>query len=911
MAIVRDKITVHIVPSTHWDREWYLPQRRFQFKLVKLMDKVLDLFERGIYQHFLLDGQTIMLEDYTEVRSKAFPILRQYVGSKQLAVGPWYVVPDLFLPSGESIVRNLLIGKEISLAYGNRQNIGYTPDSFGLISQMPQIFSQFGLDGAFFSRGIRGQQEGQIAECVWKSPDGTELPAIYENYNNAVFLSYPDIWKNIDLVDLNIDEIEKKAVELLEIQDRVYSTRHRLWIVGIDHIEPGDRLIEVVASLSGRISGVEFVHSSLERYFKERSIEGEKLPLIHGEQRGPLKEHFVLGNTLSSRMDIKLLNRHCENLLQYYADPLSVYSRSINKDSFNSEGIINLAWKLLVQNHAHDSICTCGSDETNQDIETRLRQVEQMANDMLHCHLVEIGKAVRPWKEDTDQGATVMVYNPTGCFRSDVVQGVVRVPKELPEAGLCVLDDMGNVIEGADVKVIAKKRIDLETMKMSDQQLLKDTTRYHLGPYKSHDMYTMLDVCWKADEVPPQGYRCYRIMPLSHTKQTGTCDGVIIHSDGIENSFYRIFTGETGSVDVLDKKSGKLYKDIIFIEDTADAGDTYTYSPIEDDTAIVTKSFKPVLKYDHVGKNVASFTLEWNMLLPDKVIQKRRSAVLKSVWIICKISLYKDSRVINTSVHVNNTVSDHRVRIMFNLPYHADKTWSDTPFDFVERKVFKEGELPWPQIQTMPFRNVIKVENNQEREGVLLLSRGSCEYEAFTNDEGTSLGITVLRSVGAVYSTVLATRDESSCGIGTRWWTERGKCLGDIQVELGLCFFSGDISSGEAINLGMEYNLPMKPMAIEPKGTLPNRLSFVEINPDNLVFSTTACYGDDTRGNFVRFYNPDNKPKNVQVKWHKYINQAFEVTLEGERVTPLNILNGYSVECPTEPGQIKTIEILS
>lgn len=914
----KESVIVHIVPSTHWDREWYLTQRRFQFKLIRLMDKVLELLEGQDYATFLLDGQTIMLEDYFEIRPEAQERVKKFVKDGKLVVGPWYVVPDLFIPSGESLIRNLSIGRSIAEKYGCLNDIGYTPDSFGLISQIPQIFNQFGLKGIVFCRGLRTQNGERGSEFIWSSPDGSKLPALYEGYNTGVFLSYQDIWKNLDYVPFDEGSLISQARNVLEQQSHLYSSRHKLWVVGIDHIEPRKNLPDIIRLLSEKIPEVHFIHSTVKAYFEGIFGEMEKFPGIYGEQRGPEKEHFVLGNTLSSRADIKLTNRECESLLQDWADPLAVYAKNVCCNSFNTWGFLNTAWKLLIQNHAHDSICSCNSDDTNRDIITRLRQVKQIASDIRDCHLQEIGSAL--WYDSPGSGnkAVIMVYNASGWTQSGIARGCVRVPFELLGESFNVLDESGSIVPGAIVRLLAKKRWDLETMKMSDEELLLDTTRSPLGRYESHDIYTLLEVAWLAEDVPSQGYRCYEVVPMNPVQELSSGEedsreDVLTYPNGMENRYYRININPDSTLDILNKETGKWLKGIHYIEDEADDGDTYTFSPLLDDKPYTTCSTPPTVELLECGRTRAAYRISWKTELPEALVQrKERSISKKEVSICSEIALVTGNRRIEFRTKIDNAVKDHRMRVVFNFPYKTNSVRSDTPFDVIERPVFSYEELPGASIQTKPMRNVLHIPFHKVGgDDVLILSRGCCEYEVIHEEKRSKVALTLFRSIGAVYHMVTSTKDESLMGNGTRWWTAEGQCLKEMEFEYGLVIASNPIDRGDTIKEGVLYNAPLRPVAINPKGAMPATYSFLRLSPHQLVLSTVTRMEDKGDGVFIRFYHPGDECINARLEWHIPIKEAYEVMLSGERIKKLDVYNEKIVECPVSAGEIKTIEIFS
>ena len=139
-------ITVAIVPHTHWDREWYSPFQTFRMRLVKLLDALLPMLESDLsYARFLLDGQTAVIDDYLEVRPEA---RRRAAAARRVAgasrVGPWMVLMDEFMVSGETMVRDLQFGLARAAEFGGAMQVGYLPDMFGHVAQMPQLLRLVG-----------------------------------------------------------------------------------------------------------------------------------------------------------------------------------------------------------------------------------------------------------------------------------------------------------------------------------------------------------------------------------------------------------------------------------------------------------------------------------------------------------------------------------------------------------------------------------------------------------------------------------------------------------------------------------------------------------------------------------------------------------------------------------------------
>ncbi|MFL5626015.1 MAG: alpha-mannosidase, partial [Ktedonobacteraceae bacterium] len=183
-----DQLDIILVPHTHWDREWYQTFQQFRIRLVRTIDKLLDILDRDDkFRHFMLDGQTIVLDDYLEVRPEQEERLKKYTQTGRIQVGPWYLQPDEFLVSGEALIRNLQIGLQRAAEFATPMRIGYVPDCFGHIAQLPQILRGFGIDNAVFWRGVGS--DAHKSEFYWAAPDGTRVLVIHlaapVGYSNA------------------------------------------------------------------------------------------------------------------------------------------------------------------------------------------------------------------------------------------------------------------------------------------------------------------------------------------------------------------------------------------------------------------------------------------------------------------------------------------------------------------------------------------------------------------------------------------------------------------------------------------------------------------------------------------------------------------------------------------------------
>ena len=163
-----------VVPHTHWDREWYMPFEDFQMRLAVTVDEVLDVLENDpSFSHFTLDGQAIVLEDYLQIRPWQEPRLRRLLAEGRIEAGPFYVLPDTYLVGQESLVRNLIIGRQVCERYGaSPMEVWYEPDTFGHVAQIPQLANGVGINTYFMDAvTIHGASSGFLSLDM--SVDGT------------------------------------------------------------------------------------------------------------------------------------------------------------------------------------------------------------------------------------------------------------------------------------------------------------------------------------------------------------------------------------------------------------------------------------------------------------------------------------------------------------------------------------------------------------------------------------------------------------------------------------------------------------------------------------------------------------------------------------------------------------------
>jgi alpha-mannosidase len=351
-----------VVPHTHWDREWYLPFEFFRLRLGSVVDGVLETLERDpSFATFTLDGQAILLEDYVEVRPENASRLQALLGAGRLEVGPSYVLPDEILVGGESLVRNLLLGRRVCRRFGvEPSGAGYLPDSFGHPAQLPQILAGFGIRTFLFSRGLGDELDDVGVVFRWRAgPAEVVACQLLPHYDNFARLTwYQDAEERVrGIVERFGDLLRGAGQDEIVLAD------------GSDHLPIEPELPEILAGLEETF-GAPF---RIGRY-DEHTPAPEGLPEHEGELVGSRLQN-VLRGVNSARIYLKQANERAERRLLSIETAAAL--QSLRDGAAYPAAELRLAWRDLLRNHPHDSICGCSCDEVHRDMLVRYEQLER------------------------------------------------------------------------------------------------------------------------------------------------------------------------------------------------------------------------------------------------------------------------------------------------------------------------------------------------------------------------------------------------------------------------------------------------------------------------------------------------------------------------------------------------------
>jgi len=435
--------TLHLVSHTHWDREWYRPFQSFRLKLVHLIDGLLDLLDKDPqFKFFMLDGQTIVLDDYLAMRPEKEAILRRHIQKGRIVIGPWHILPDMFLVGPESHIRNLLQGDRTARKFGPKMMIGYIPDPFGHPGQVPQILRGFGIETACLWRGL----DDQPTEFWWQSPDGSRvlMANLRDSYSNGACLPADNPSAFTATLALAADSLAAYS-----------GVSDYLIMYGTDHMEPPPNTSKAIAFADRILEETHVIHSTLPKFVAalQADIKKQKLALttVTGELRACKRMHMLPG-VLSTRMWIKQRNHASEILLVKWAEPFTTWQEhatgSQPKILIQKSSILNQAWRLLMENHPHDSICGCSIDQVHDEMKVRFDQVDQIGGELVRQSLETLASAISTHSSIENQKSAIVIFNPVSSTRTDLVNLTVELPPGVEAFDL--VDEHGAILPHQD-----------------------------------------------------------------------------------------------------------------------------------------------------------------------------------------------------------------------------------------------------------------------------------------------------------------------------------------------------------------------------------------------------------------------------------------------------------------------------
>lgn len=650
---------------THWDREWYREYEIFRLRLLRVFDRVLDLLEAGKIPSFYFDGQTAALQDYLELNKDKEKLVRKFIKEKKLFIGPFYTLVDEFLTDEICFRKNLELGLQYAKEMGCEDFIGYFADTFGHSAQVCNILKEFEIDKAVVWRGCGAEIPSEFKF------NGIDTVNLIRGYFNDIFSTNLDIEKKVEFLKKELDLIAEKSSDVL------------LMPIGADHLGLKTDIAEQIKEVNKFLDDYEIVLSSPFEYFK--AVKNNFSKYSHDTELRDNSTTFILTGSYSSRIDLKQYSAKCSYSLDL-ANRFQKFAQKKYKTKSYDESI-NYAYKLLLQNLAHDGICGCSTDDVHRENIMRYKKILQIANTIIKEIIYETGEKS-------------LVIN----LSQDVFTGVLRFDSE-------------------------NKDLEKEFQKIHEKDGFPESilcaTRKIPVTEDYGKIYTYLS--YVVDKVPS------RLLTKTHKSYGGNYESsdLKVTKKSIENSKIAISI-KNGKFELVDKKTNTNYTDFISFVDYLDDGDTYNFGAVKDD------------------KGVAGTILDSEILRKGEIQNALLVKVdVKGIVYNVEIALNRNSDLLNFKIDWQNTEKNHLLQVQFNLKEKITKTYSQCMGEIVEREFEPDYEIRkhLPKKKGIEAKtNVAPMQKYVNAQGFEVVTKGLFEYEVV----GNKLALTLLRAIGII-----------------------------------------------------------------------------------------------------------------------------------------------------------------
>ncbi len=867
---------IKVVSNTHWDREFRMSFEKTRRRLLDMLDITMDILEQDPkYHSFTMDGHSIMIDDYLEMRPERTELVNKLIKSGRLIIGPYYTLAEQFSIGHEAMVRNLMWGQKTVNRYGgNMPTVAYTPSSWGQTGQLPQILKDFGIDTMMFYRGISHHESD--AEWVWQSPDGSEVLAsrfaVYARYNwyyqvhravtrDKVFDKGYD-WEQNNEIPFRVSDslaAEDNSFELLDPALDYDKTRLRQAIEDMIDREGDHFTSEIFLAMHGHDISVahplesqiiedaqkefngqyEITHTDLENFWHEfrKKADISSLSVLKGERRANLKEGmwtFLFPATISARTYLKQQDFDATAKLVYSAEPLASLAYWLGMKY--PKGYLDRAWQYLLSNHTHDANGGCAPDAVCLDMEYRYRKVKDIADIVVNDSLAYIAKNL---KADEGNRAQLIVFNSLPVRRDEIIELDLEIPVSLHANSIKLTSKDGSQVK---LQAISMEKSSSFIDNIWDVPTILETTRQRYYA--------------RFISLPALGYRTYVIEPCS--TELRNYGSLVTGPLSMENENLKVRVNNDGTIDVLNKLTNKHYYNLNYLSDQGECGNAWKHMSPVYDRKYVSLGVDANISIIENGPLVSRIQAEYNFAVPaDYADGLSRNKKLVDLPVKVIYTLKDGAEQVEVKITVENNAKDHWLRANFPTGIDTDYTSADSHYDVVDRKIKLPDSSGWvePATGTHPLRTFISMSDHKD--GFSLFTKGVFEYEAF-DDEDNTLAITLIRACRIK----LAVSEEKLTEL-----SDRGiQCPGRQVFEYAINVHEGNWQQAGTINVAAKYYTPVRAvMAGSGKGEFPHEQSLLEIDNPNIHISCIKK-AEDSDDIIVRMFNPTESEQVVEVE---------------------------------------------
>ena len=883
------KRKIHVVPHSHWDREWYFTTSRSKVYLMKDLGDVLDTLESDPeFKYFMVDAQGSLLDDYIKWRPQDKERITKLVKMGKLVIGPWYTQTDQLVISGESIVRNMYYGMKRCESFGKYMNVGYVPDSFGQSGNMPQIYREFGIEDTLFWRGVSDDMV-EHTDFNWKGDDGSVVFTTQIPFGYYIGGKIPEEPKEND-------EFWEK--ECLEKAGGRSATRHIYFPNGFDQAPIRTNLPQLIKERNEKDPENEYVISCIEDYIKDVKSEKPELEEVQGEL--VIAKHMRIHKSIfSSRSDLKVMNTQIQNYVTNVMEPLLTISYNLGNE-YPHEAVAEI-WKLLFENAAHDSIGSCISDTANEDVYVRYKQARDIAINLVELHSRLIATNV---KNSADM--TFTLINTLPQKREDTV----IVKTYVPGGKFAIVDEKGNNV---DYTIIQSR--DLTDYVLSQIITIDPSRKFYIP-----DHVFEVTIAIKANDVPALGYVQYSVDTEKDSHKEMEEKSVL------ENEYYTIEVEKDGSLTIVDKENNVTYKNQGILVENGDDGDSFNYSPPRKDLEVFSNESESSVKIS--GSDVYSqAVIHFDMVVPENLEERAEGKVSVTMPVDMTVALRKDSKVIDFNVKVDNKGLSHRLCVVFDSQIVSAFNYADQQFGLIKRPNYYEKEMKlymesmnnrsekkagiqelanWANDQSTWQEPPISIEPTQSyvsltdgKTGVAVIPQGVREYEVL---DDSKIRLTLFRTYGFMGKENLIYRPGRASGERIIE-TPAAQLLKQMEFNFGFTTYAGDINDADIDTLAKQYDTNMEVYTyaeflngrlifsqreIEGKNDIVHSLFETE---GNLVVSAIKKAEEDD-GYIIRLYNgKDHRNLDDKIKFNFDVKEAYYTNLREEKTEAIKVEN--------------------
>lgn len=730
----RAPLTLHVVTHTHWDREWYRTASEFRLGLVALVDEVLD---GGAGERFLLDGQAIVLRDYLSVRPDRSGDLVRALAAGQVEAGPWYVLGDNLIPGGESLVRNLLAGREEVTRLGGRTPaVLYCPDAFGHPAALPVLAAGFGIPVCIVWRGYGGAPWPPGDSARWRGDDGSEV---------LLHHLAPDGYE----LGANLPHAPDAVRATWTRLRAVLSPRATLGIAllpnGADHHAVQAHRADALAALSAVAAPDDVIDGTLQ-HFADALVAraaGVALPVVRGELRHSPDYVWSLQGTFGTRAAQKRAHAMAERLLVHHVEPLAALAWWRDARSRRHEA--RALWRTLLACQPHDTLCGCSIDVVADTMDHRLDTVTRAGRlAARRAALARLGHDPVAARSVVDEWQpAVVLWNPVPRRRGGICELEVDEPLGVVAVGP---GSAGQALPPASTRgvrlgagVVAQQELSRELVHVREE-----SPRH----YPRNALVLRRRVLAFVDEVEGMGMKTVAI-DRGRPRARAVEHPVVATADSLDNGRCRIWVDDAGALCVA-MADGTVLRDVLGLEVVGDRGDLYTHSPIEGTSAAGRIVRHRVIRR---GPLRGELRLSMRAVLPARSLATATGLAVTRratpVTVTVDVQLDAGAARVVLSVHGEHLAEDCRVRLTVRSGVTDPDVWADAAFGEVSRAPIAAAQALAPgtareaAVRTAPLHRYVSL--CAPDHGVTLFGDGLAEYEA-TRD-GT-IAITLVRAVG-------------------------------------------------------------------------------------------------------------------------------------------------------------------